>query len=50
MVLAVQLRCTALLEMLLHFIMTCKMVYDIALVTINSVDHRFASTQQTQIM
>ena len=49
MVLAVQLRSTALLEMLLLFIMTCGMALDITLVTINSANHRSASTQQTQV-
>ena len=50
MVLVVQLRCTAVLEMLLHLDMTYEMAYGIILVTIDSVDHHSADIlQQTQV-
>ena len=50
MVLIVQLRCTALLEMLLLFVMIYGMVLGITLEIIDSVDQRSASTQRTQVM
>ena len=50
MVLAVQLICIALLEMLLHFVMTCKMAYDITLVTTDSVDLSANIPKQIQVM
>ena len=50
MVLIVQLRCTALLEMLLLFVMICGMVLGITLEIIDSVDQRSASTPRTQVM
>ena len=50
-VLIVQLRCTTILEMLLHLDMTYEMPYSITLVTINSIDHHYANIpQQIQVM
>ena len=50
MVLVVQLRCTALLEMLLLFITICGMVLGITLKIIDNVDRHSVSTQHTQVM
>ena len=50
-VLVLQLRCTTILEMLLHLDMTYEIPYSITLMIINSVDHHSANIpQQTQVM